>query len=100
MSMFQVSGQVMNCYYQPGPVDAETGEIKKGKNKVQILGNIPVSDGGSKMDLITLTVPDGVDFKTYLQKKVSVPLGFFSPAKGSIMYFIPKGSKVTALSTA
>ena len=100
MSMFQITGQVINCFFQPGSLDKTTGELKEGKNKVQILGNIPVSDGGSKMDLVTLTVPDGVDFKTYLQKKVSVPLGFFSPAKGSIIYFIPKGSKVTALSTA
>lgn len=94
MSMFQVSGQVMNCYYQPGPVDAETGEIKKGKNKVQILGEIPVSDGGSKLDLITLSVPSGLDFKEHKNKRVQVPLGFFSPSKGSIVYFIPKGSEI------
>lgn len=94
MSMFQVSGQVMNCFYQPGPVDSETGEVKKGKNKVQILGEMPVSDGGSKLDLITLSVPEGLSFEPYLRKAVSVPLGFFSPSKGSIVYFIPKGSQI------
>lgn len=98
--MFQITGQVINCFHQPGNLDKETGEVKEGKNKVQILGNIPVADGGTKMDLVTLTVPDGIDFKAHLQKKISVPLGFFSPAKGSIMYFIPKGSKVTPLNAA
>ena len=100
MSMFQITGQVINCFHQPGALDKETGELKKGKNKVQILGNVPVSDGGSKMDLVTLTVPEGIDFKTHIQKKINIPLGFFSPSKGSILYFIPKDSKITALTTA
>lgn len=100
MSMFQITGQVINCFFQPGALDKSTGELKEGKNKVQILGNIPVSDGGSKMDLVTLTVPEGIDFKVHQNKKVSVPLGFFSPAKGSILYFIPKGSKPTPLAAA
>ena len=100
MSMFQITGQVINCFFQPGALDKTTGELKEGKNKVQILGNVPVSDGGSKMDLVTLTVPEGIDFKQHQSKKVSVPLGFFSPAKGSILYFIPKGSKVTTLNAA
>lgn len=100
MSMFQITGQVINCFFQPGNLDKTTGELKEGKNKVQILGNIPVSDGGSKMDLVTLTVPDGIDFKAHLQKRISVPLGFFAPAKGSILYFIPKGAKITPLNAA
>lgn len=96
MSMFQVTGQVMNVFYQPGRADPETGEYGKGKEKVQIMGDIPVSDGGSKFDLITLSIPEGLNFEPYIKKSVSVPLGFFAPAKGSIVYFIPKGSEIVS----
>lgn len=100
MSMFQITGRVINCFFQPGNLDKVTGELREGKSKVQILGDIPISNGGSKMDLVTLTVPEGVNFEQYLNKEVSVPLGFFSPSKGSILYFIPKGSKITDLAAA
>lgn len=97
MSMFNVTGEVRNVYYQPGSTDKETGEAKPGSDKVQILGEVPVQGGGSKLDLITLTIPEGMDFKPHMKRTVSVPLGFFSPAKGSIVYFIPKGSEVVPI---
>ncbi len=98
MSMFEVTGQVMKSYHQPGTVDPETGELTKGKDKVQILGEIPVSDGSTKYDLITLSVPEGVNFEPLVKKVVRVPLGFFAPSKGNIIYFIPKGSNVVPVS--
>lgn len=94
MSMFTVSGEVRNVYHQPGTIDKTTGEVKPGSDKVQILGTMPVSGGGEKEDIITLTIPEGLDFKPYLKQSVTVPLGFFSPSKGQIIYFIPKGSTV------
>ena len=97
MSMFYVTGQVLNTYFQPGATDPETGEKTPGKNKVQILGQIPVSNGESKMDILTLSIPDGIDFKQHMQKHVNVSLGMFAPSKGNIIYFIPKGSKVTSV---
>lgn len=97
MSMFTVTGEVRSVFYQPGPVDPETGKLKPGSNKVQVLGDIPVNGGGSKEDLITLTIPDGMDFEPLKKHLVRFPLGFFSPAKGSIVYFIPKGSNVEIL---
>ncbi len=50
--------------------------------------------GGTREDIITLTIPEGLDFMPYLKQSVSVPIGFLSPAKGSIVYFIPKGSQI------
>lgn len=94
MSMFTITGEVMNTFFQAGRIDPETGKQEEGKNKVQIMGDIPVADGGSKLDLITLTVPEGISFEPHMRRNVVVPLGFFSPSKGQIIYFIPKGSKV------
>lgn len=94
MSMFTVTGEVRNVFYQPGQKDKNTGELKEGSHKVQVLGEMPVSGGGSREDLITLTIPDEIDFKPYLKRTIRFPLGFFAPAKGTIVYFIPKGSKI------
>lgn len=98
MSMFLVTGRVEGVFNQERKVDKETGEIPAPQRKVQIMGVLPVMGGDSKKELITLSVPDGIDFKPFVEKKVAVPIGVFSPAKGQIIYFIPQGSKVRELS--
>jgi len=92
LSMFTVSGLVMKTFVQEGRVDRETGEVGKDAVKVQIMGEMPVQGGDSRLDLITLTVEDQKSYEALKGKRVRVPLGFFSPSKGNIVYYIPKGS--------
>jgi len=92
LSMFTVTGQVLKTYYQEGRTDKETGEIEPGSHKVQLLGEMPVKGGDSRADLITLTVEDPKAYAGMKGKRIRVPLGFFAPQKGNIVYFIPKGS--------
>lgn len=91
-SMFTVSGQVMKTFIQPGVVDKDTGESSKPSSKVQIMGELPVQGGESRLDLITLTVENIKTYADLKGKNIRVPLGFFAPQKGNIVYFIPKGS--------
>jgi hypothetical protein len=93
LSMFTVTGQVLKTYIQAGQVDKETGEVGKSSVKVQIMGEMPVQGGDSRLDLITLTVDNEQTYSVLKGKAVRVPLGFFAPQKGNIIYFIPKGSK-------
>lgn len=97
MSMFLITGRVEQTFMQGKSVDKETGEVQPSVPKVQIMGVVPVLGGDSRKELVTLSVPPGIDFKPLIDKKVAVPLGVFSPAKGQIVYFIPKGSKVREL---
>lgn len=92
-SMFTVTGQVLKTFIQPGAVDKATGETSQPTIKVQIMGEMPVQGGDSRLDLITLSVPDQSTYAPLAGKRVRIPLGFFAPAKGSIVYFIPKGGK-------
>ena len=92
LSMFTVTGQVLKTFVQPGPVDKETGETGKSSVKVQIMGEMPVQGGESRLDLITLSVESQKVYDDLKGKRVRVPLGFFSPQKGNIVYFIPKGA--------
>lgn len=93
MSMFQVSGVVLHVYDSPAAVDKKTGEVtREEKPKVQLLGDIPLPNGQFRCDMITLTCEDKGEFEALKGRKVTVPLGMFSPAKEQIVYFIPKGA--------
>jgi hypothetical protein len=93
ISMFTVTGEVRKTFIQVGQPNKETGEVGKTSVKVQILGEMPVQGGDSKDEMITLTIEDQQTYDDLKGKRVRVPLGFFSPQKGNIVYFIPKGSK-------
>ena len=93
LSMFTVTGQVLKTFVQPGGVDKETGEVGPASAKVQIMGEMPVRGGDSRLDLITLTVEDKKIYEDLKGKRIRVPLGFFAPAKGNIVYYIAKGGQ-------
>jgi hypothetical protein len=93
LSMFTVTGQVMKIFIQPGGVDKDSGEVLPSTAKVQIMGEMPVRGGDSRLDLITLTVEDKKEYESLKGKRIRVPLGFFAPSKGSIVYYIAKGGK-------
>ena len=93
MSMFNISGTVLHTFDQPKRVDTKTGEVLSDeKPKVQIMGEMPVPNGQMRMELVTLTCEDIKPYESLKGHKISVALGIFSPAKGQVIYFIPKGS--------
>jgi hypothetical protein len=93
MSMFQVTGRLLHVYKDPDRIDRESGEVNKGKAKLQILGEIPLENGELRHDMITLSIDKKADYEALVGSRIAVPLGMFSPSKGQIMYFIPKGGK-------
>ena len=93
ISMFTVTGKVLKTYIQPAVTDKETGAVGKPSVKVQLMGEMPVQGGESRLDLITLTVENQKTYDELRGKQIRVPLGFFAPNKGNIVYFIPKGSE-------
>ena len=54
--MFTLCGQVANVFVQPGGTSKKTGEAFDPRDKVQILGHLPLSTGGHKLELVTLNV--------------------------------------------
>ena len=94
MSMFSITGQVVNTFEAPGRAANEKAgvEAQEAKPKVQILGEMPVPGGQTRVELVTLTCEDQRVYEALRGRTINVPLGIFSPAKGQIIYFIPKGS--------
>lgn len=91
-SMFTITGQVLNTFIQPGIVNKETGEQGKSSVKVQLMGEMPVQGGETRLDMVTLTVENQKIYDDLRTKRIRVPMGFFAPQKGNIVFFIPKGS--------
>lgn len=61
--MFALCGQVLNVFVQPGGVSKKTGEEYEARDKVQLLGELPLQDGQKRMELVTLTVDDARPFE-------------------------------------
>lgn len=94
--MFTLCGQVANVYVQPGGTSKKTGEVFDPRDKVQILGHVPLQDGTTKLDLVTLNVEDATIFKSAQGKTIRVPVGVYAIGK-SVGYFIPQGCKPVLL---
>lgn len=90
--MFTLCGQVANVFIQPGGTSKKTGEAFDPRDKVQILGSIPLAAGGHKLELVTLNVEDATIFQSLLSKVVRVPVGVYALGK-TVGYFIPQGAK-------
>jgi hypothetical protein len=97
MSMFTITGQVINTFEAPGRAANEKAglEAQDAKPKVQLLGEMPVPGGQMRMELVTLTCEDQAVYDAFKGRIISVALGVFAPAKGQIIYFIPKGALPT-----
>jgi hypothetical protein len=94
MSMLNITGQVLHVFEKPA---VQRGDATiDAKPQVQLLGEFALPNGESRYDLVTLSTDSPAEFEQYKGKSVSVPVGVFSPAKGQVIYFIPKGSKPRA----
>jgi hypothetical protein len=55
--MIKISATLLNVYTSNDFTNKETGEIIKGKNKLQLLLETPLKNGGSRKELMDLSIP-------------------------------------------
>lgn len=91
-AMFTLCGDVANVYVQPGGTSKKTGEAFDPRDKVQIIGQLPVSTGGHKLEIVTLNVEDARLYQQAIGKTIRVPVGVY-PIGKTVGYFIPQGAK-------
>lgn len=90
--MLKLNGKVVNVFTKEGGTNKD-GEDYEERHKVQLMGERALPNGDVQMDLMDLTVNDLSDWNDMQGKDVSIDIGAFAPAKGSIIYFVSKGSK-------
>ena len=91
--MFTVTGKVVHVYDQEGAIDRDTGEKSDDTVRLQMMGEMPVQGGASRFEMITVKVDNKKTFEDLKGKEIRLAVGAFSPQKGQIIYFIPKGAK-------
>lgn len=95
MSMFTVTGLLVNIFKTPEGKNSD-GDTYGGDYKIQVMGEIPLPNGETRHEMIDLKVPD-LDvfstYKTFLNARITVPIGAIAMAKNKIVYFIPRGSE-------
>jgi len=97
--MFTMTGQVINVYVTPKGLNRKTQEEFGGDDKVQIMGDIPLDNGQSKKELVEIRTTEPNTFQKLIGKPVSLPISFYAPAKGSVIYFLPKGHMVSQVAS-
>lgn len=88
--MLNLTGELRHAFISDkGEKD---GKEFGGQHKIQILGEIPLRNGGYKEEMVTLTCHDYQLFEHLKGEKIHVPVGVLASGK-NIIYFIPKNSK-------
>lgn len=98
-AMLTLFGRVVNVFVQPGGTSKKTGEVFEPRDKVQLLGEIPLPTGDHRLDLVTLSVEDATEYKRMVGKAIRVPVGVFAAGR-SVTYFIPRGGKPQPVTAA
>ncbi len=90
-SMLPLSGQVANVFTTPARTN-DKGETYGGEPAVQLLARVPVENGESKLDLVTLKTDQAPAYRALLGRWVRVPAGVWQ--RGSSWgFFALKGQK-------
>lgn len=92
MAMITMKGQIVNVFKANDSKDRETGEIRTGKHKVQIMGKMPLESGEPQFQMHDMSIPELETFKPFQGKWVEVALGIMSSGDNTIFY-IPRGAK-------
>lgn len=96
MSMFTLTGTIINVFTAPKGVSKKTGEEYGGNDKVQIMGDIPLANGSYRKELIDLTTDQGHSLKQMEGKEITCPVSFFASGR-NVVFFIPTGHKISLL---
>lgn len=81
MSMITLNGTLLNVFKTPPRGESEA------KDKVQILGDVALPNGEVRKDLMTVTVKDASKYEGRQGEEISLAVGAFAPAKGSVIFF-------------
>lgn len=88
--MLTLKGRLINTFVQPR--GERNGKEYGGQDKVQVLGDIELPEGGKRVDMFTLTTHDIDVFKPHINKDISFTVGVFANGR-NITFFIPKGTR-------
>lgn len=89
--MLQMNGQVLHVFQAPDFTDKETGVIKTGSHKVQLLVNLLQKNGEYKVDVVNLSTDSPDFFQARQGQHVTLPVGAFPNGK-EVQFYVLKSA--------
>jgi len=86
MTMYMISGKVVNVYKQPLGKTKDGREFG-GEQRVQIQGDVILKNGEKKVDLVNLKAVKGQDMSPLIGTDVVLDAGYFI-SNGQAMWFL------------
>lgn len=89
--MIELVGTLVNTFATP-PGKNKKGEDYDSKDKIQLMGEFPMPNGETRMELVTLTVDDLSEYVQHINKKVRLSVGVMATGARSVLFFVRRGS--------
>ncbi len=86
LPMLIMNGRVVNVFKAPDFTDKESGEVKPGAHKVQLLVNMIQRNSEIKVDMVNLSTDMPDWFTARSGQMVQVPVGVFPNGKDIVFY--------------
>ena len=85
--MLQLTGQLINVFKTEDWTNPQTGEVRPGGPKLQLLcENILRNGEGKRMEMVTLACKDEKPFMEHIGQKIRVNVGAFANGKAVQFY--------------
>jgi hypothetical protein len=89
--MIELTGTLVNTFATPAGKDKKGGDYDS-KDKIQVMGEFPLANGETRMELVTLTVDDLSEYVQHINKKIRISIGVMATGARSVLFFVRKGS--------
>ena len=89
--MIELVGTLVNTFATPAGKNKK-GEDYDSKDKIQLMGEFPMPNGETRMELVTLTVDDLSEYVQHINKKVRLSVGVMATGARSVLFFVRRGS--------
>jgi tRNA uridine 5-carbamoylmethylation protein Kti12 len=89
--MIELIGTLVNTFASPAGKNKK-GEDYESKDKIQLMGEFPLPNGETRMELVTLTVDDLSSYVDFINTKIRISCGVMATGARSVLFFARKGS--------
>lgn len=88
MSMLTLTGTLVHVYTKPAKSNASY--TSEEKDKIQLLADVPLENGETRKELVTLTVSDARQYKGREMEELNLPVGVMAMGKNNLVFYVSK----------
>lgn len=86
--MLTLRGTLVHVYTKPAKNGANYSTEEK--DKIQLLADVPLENGETRKELVTLTVANAQEYRGREMEELSLPVGVMAMGKNSLIFYVAK----------